>query len=81
MNTVFCQKLREARKDKNLTQKQVATILNVVESCYANWEQGRSEPGITALQNLCGIFDVSADFLLGFENDDGTKIPCSQNIK
>ena len=57
-----------------MTQKAVAAMLNVVESCYANWEQGRTEPSISALQSLCAVLDVSADYLLGFEDEDGTKI-------
>ncbi|MDE5616527.1 MAG: helix-turn-helix domain-containing protein [Clostridia bacterium] len=47
-----------------MTQKQVALTLGVVESCYANWEQGRTEPNIDMLRKLGGIFDVSIDELL-----------------
>ena len=61
---MFKDKLRELRKEKGLTQKQVAILLNVVESCYANWEQGRTEPSISMLKALCNIFEISADELL-----------------
>jgi len=61
---MFKDKLRELRKEKGLTQKQVAILLNVVESCYANWEQGRTEPSISMLKALCTIFEISADELL-----------------
>ena len=64
MDKVFCKNLREIRKGCNLTQKQVATALNVVESCYANWEQGRTEPNIEMLRKLTAIFNVSADDLI-----------------
>ncbi len=47
-----------------MTQKQVATSLNVVESCYANWEQGRTEPNIDMLRKLSEIFNVSLDDLI-----------------
>jgi len=47
-----------------MTQKQVAQRLNVVESCYANREQGRTEPGIGMLRQLGQIFDVSIDELI-----------------
>ena len=47
-----------------MTQKQVATSLNVVESCYANWEQGRTEPNIDMLRKLGKIFNVSIDDLI-----------------
>lgn len=47
-----------------MTQKQVALRLGVVESCYANWEQGRTEPSVTALRQICDILSVTADELL-----------------
>ncbi|MBO5216039.1 MAG: helix-turn-helix transcriptional regulator [Clostridia bacterium] len=47
-----------------MTQKQVAQKLRVVESCYANWEQGRTEPNIEMLRKLCDIFNVSLDDLI-----------------
>ena len=56
--------LKEARRTCNLTQKQVATALNVVESCYANWEQGRTEPNISFLRQLSLILGISIDDLI-----------------
>ena len=47
-----------------MTQKQVAKALNVVESCYANWEQGRTEPNIDMLRKLSIIFNVNIDDLI-----------------
>jgi len=57
-----------ARKKKELTQKQMAESLKVAESCYAHWEQGRSEPGIDMLIELCRLLCVSADYLLGVKD-------------
>ena len=64
MDKIFSKNLKEARKQKFLSQKQVAIMLNVVESCYANWEQGRTEPNIDMLRKLCKILEVSADELI-----------------
>lgn len=64
MDKKFCSNLKEARKACNLTQKQVATTLNVVESCYANWEQGRTEPNIEMLRKLSEVFKVNIDDLI-----------------
>ena len=50
MDKIFCKILKDARKLSNFTQKQVAERLGVVESCYANWEQGRTEPNIDMLR-------------------------------
>lgn len=67
MDKRFCTNLKNARKDSGLTQKEVALKLGVVESCYANWEQGRTEPNIDALRRLAMIFDVTIDELINGE--------------
>ena len=64
MDKKFCQNLKMARRDCELTQKQVAQQLGVVESCYANWEQGRTEPNIDMLRKLGVIFQVTMDELI-----------------
>ena len=64
MDIKFCKNLREVRKSNGLTQKQVATKLNVVESCYANWEQGRTEPSIEMLRKLGEILKINLDDLI-----------------
>ena len=56
-----------ARQSSGLTQKQVAIHLNVVESCYANWEQGRTEPNVDMLRKLGKLFNISLEDLI---NDD-----------
>ena len=64
MDKIFCENLKYFRKDVGLTQKQVAEKLGVVESCYANWEQGRTESPIAMLRKLSKIFKVSIDELI-----------------
>lgn len=59
--------LKELRKEKGLTQKQVAKMLNKSETGYASWEQGLSEPSINDIRLLCEIYGVSSDFLLGLK--------------
>ena len=64
MDRLFCENLKSVRKEKGLSQKQVALKLGVVESCYANWEQGRTEPSISMLRKLCEIFVINVDELI-----------------
>lgn len=64
MDKIFCQNLKAARIEAAMTQKQVAAMLNVVESCYANWEKGRTEPNIAMLRKLCDLFEISLDELI-----------------
>lgn len=67
-------KIKELRKEKGLTQKQLASLISKSETGLASWEQGLSEPSVNDIRLLCMIFEVSADELLGLENSDGTKI-------
>lgn len=69
----FNEQLREIRKLHGMTQKDVYTLLQVSPNCYASWEQGRTQPDIDRLKTLCRIFDVSADYLLGIEDEYGIK--------
>ena len=64
MDKQFCNNLKAVRKSLGLTQKQIAQQLLVVESCYANWEQGRTEPNIEMLRKLSSVFNVSIDELI-----------------
>ena len=66
-------KIKELRKEAGLTQKQLAKMLNKSETGFASWEQGLSEPSVHDIRLLCLIFNVSADYLLGLEDETGTK--------
>lgn len=58
-------KLKELRKEKELTQKQVAEYLRVDTSTVRKWELGLREPNLSMLVKLADFFEVSTDFLLG----------------
>ena len=58
--------LPAARKNANLTQKDLATRCGVSESTVVNWEKGRSEPTISQAQKIgevCGISYADIIFL------------------
>ena len=69
----FNEKIKNLRIEKGLKQKEVAKILGVSETCYAGYEQGYREPDFKILKKLVVIFDVSADYLLGVEDETGAK--------
>lgn len=66
--------LKSIRKERGMTQRDVYELLNISANGYASWEQGRTEPDINTIKKLCKIFDVSADYLLGLEDESGTKL-------
>lgn len=67
----FGERLKELRKEKHLTQKQLAALIDNAQSSIFYWETNKQEPTISALKKLCIVFDVSADYLLGLEDETG----------
>ena len=59
------------RKKKELSQREMATILNVSKSTYARWETGEKIIPLKHLLNYCNYFNVTIDYVLGLskEND------------
>ena len=65
----FPERLKVVRKDQNLTQKQVAIGIEILEQAYQRYEYGNKIPGIDKLEKLCRYFNVSADYLLGLTDE------------
>ncbi len=70
---IFCERLKELRKSMNLSQKQLADILQTNNSSICDWERGRSQPDLQTLAKLARFFDITADYLLGLEDETGAK--------
>ncbi len=51
-----------------MTQKQVATIMNVAVSCYANWERGKYLPDLFNVIKLSKLFKVRVNYLFGLDD-------------
>lgn len=65
--SIFPQRLKELRKEKGYTQEQMANILEIGQSAYAKWENGKTEPSFESLVKLVDLFEVSLDWLFGRE--------------
>ncbi len=76
---MFCEKLKKARKNKKLSQEQVANILNIARSNISKYENGNLEPTLQTLKELCLLYEVSADELLEL-NETKNKIENSISI-
>ena len=77
---MFCKNLKKARKNKKLSQEEVANILNIARSNISKYENGNLEPTIQTLKELCQLYEVSADDLLEL-NDNKNKIENNISIK
>jgi transcriptional regulator with XRE-family HTH domain len=60
----FHEKLQELRKQKNITQEELAASLFVSRTAVSKWESGRGYPNIESLKALSKFYSVSIDELL-----------------
>ena len=63
----FCEKLQELRKNRGLTQEELAEALYVSRTAVSKWESGRGYPSIDSLKEISKYFSVSIDELLSGE--------------
>lgn len=63
----FNEKLQQLRKEKELTQEQLAEKLFVSRTAISKWESGKGYPNIDSLKSISKFFSVSIDDLLSSE--------------
>lgn len=75
--------IEEKRKEKGLTQQQVAEALHVTRQAVSKWEQGKSLPDVDTLLHLAELFQVPVEALLGEEYTapPAPEPPWYQNVK
>lgn len=74
-------KLRDLRKKHGLSQKELAEKLMTTQAKVASWENGDSVPDISYIAKLAVLYDVSADYLLKDDKQEGQTIMDRQNTK
>lgn len=62
----LAENIRKYRKERNMTQEDLAEKLHLTLGTISKWERGSSEPELSYLMQLAQIFHVSLDALLGF---------------
>ena len=62
-------RLRDLREDKDLTQEQVAKILNVTQAAYSQYELEKRQIDLEMLKKLAVFYDTSIDYLIGLTNE------------
>jgi len=61
--------ITECRKQKNLTQNELADKLGITDKAISKWENGRCMPDISLLEELCSILGVTINELLSGERN------------
>lgn len=74
------EKIKFLRTSKNLTQPQLAQKICVSNGIISIWENNINEPKASYIKKLCCVFDVSADYLLGLEDETGAKTYISNSF-
>ena len=65
---------KNLRKERNLSQVQLAEALNVSNACISMIEIGKNEPTANTLIRYADFFECSTDYLLGREDDFGNVV-------
>ena len=60
-------RMRNLREDNDLTQREVAKVINKSQQGYSHIEDGRAELKIEDLIKLCKFYGVSADYFIGLD--------------
>ncbi len=64
---MFSENIKKLRESQNLSQSQLADIVGTSRQCVSNWENGYAPPSLDSLTKICDYFNVSMDYLLGYE--------------
>lgn len=71
---IFVERLNKLIKENRITKYQFAKDLNLTKQSVLYWCNGVNEPKISYLRMIAVYFDVSADYLLGLEDETGAKV-------
>ena len=65
----FFERLKEVREDHDLTQRELAEILNMSQTGYNQYEIGKNDIPTRVLIGLANFYNTSVDYLLGLTDE------------
>lgn len=69
----FGEKIKNIRKEKKMTQEQMANILNVSRQAISNWENNKNFPDLEMIIKISSFFSLTLDELILGDDDTMTK--------
>ena len=69
-NRTFGMLIAEYRKEKGMTQLELAEKMGVTDKAVSKWERDLSYPDVNSLPKLAGIFGISVDQLMQIKTND-----------
>lgn len=67
---MFGDRLKELRKERNLTQEDIGKLCDAAKNTVSNWENNITQPPFDTVKKLAQYFSVTIDYLLNFTQDD-----------
>ena len=61
-------RLRDLREDNDITQSQIASVLNIKQNTYSQYENGKRQMPLELLCKLADYYNTSIDYLVGRTN-------------
>ena len=75
------QNIKHLRKQKGLTQEKMANKIGVTRSLIGAYEEGRAEPKLQTIMNICHYFQVNVDALLNIDLSSAKNKPAAKDLK
>ena len=73
MKDIFTERFHLALQQSKVSQQELADRIGICKQCISGYKSGRIFPSIQTLRLICEALEISADYLLGLENEEGTK--------
>lgn len=70
----FGSRLRQARQNAKMTQKELASKIDAKHNSISNWENDQNKPDPDTIELICGVLNITPNFLLGPFNSDNSNI-------
>ena len=81
MNNNLSANIRKFRKERGLTQEQLAEVFSVTVGAVHKWEAGICNPDLSIIFEMADFFDISLDVLTGFEVRDNRITILSKRLR
>lgn len=69
MDDFFTKRFNQALKEASFNQTKLAEQIGISKQCISDFKSGKSFPSIHTLKLICLSLDVSADYLLGIDDN------------
>lgn len=66
----FGEKIKSARKSKQLTQRQLADKIGAAHNSISDWENDKNKPDPDTIELLCGVLEITPNYLLASSSED-----------